>query len=337
MEAGTFLAIDYLLPGTYHVYRNILVLTEKQKEACKLTCFPLPSKQVESKPQQNEEVRCDACIIHYKRGIARMSTSEQPGNSGMHLKGKGQPLLRHRAAEQERLRRLQQSANAGEHTLNEEEEYDDEWPSRLPTSTRRYNAPVDQTTWEYMQGNRKYIFHQGPPPVRRATQVTSRILHPNQVDDSEEARPRSRVHWLLVFGIGMLAMLALWTLGSVGVQWWNMTQDDWHYGRPRVYQTDAVVGHNDSPANPSHFIALNLNRHIIIIELQGADPSKAKIYTGPILLGDGQDLTSITLSFKDVNGDGLPDMLVHVQDQTFVMINDHGQFRPARQGERLIL
>ena len=54
---------------------------------------------------------------------------------------------------------------------------------------------------------------------------------------------------------------------------------------------DAVVGHNDSPANPSHFIALNLNRHIVIIELPGADPSKAKIYTGPILLGDGQDLT----------------------------------------------
>ena len=135
----------------------------------------------------------------------------------------------------------------------------------------------------------------------------------------------------------MLAMLALWTLGSQLVNWWNVTQEDWHYGRPRIFQTDVVVGHSDSTANPSHFLALNLNRHIIIIEFPGGDPSKAKIYTGPTLLGDGQDLTPVILSFKDVNGDGLPDMLVHVQDQTFVMINDHGQFRPARQGERLTL
>jgi len=142
---------------------------------------------------------------------------------------------------------------------------------------------------------------------------------------------------LLIFGIGMPAMLALWTLGSQLVNWWNMTQEDWHYGRPRIYQTDAFVGHNDSATKPSHFIALNLNRHVVIIELPGGDSSKAKIYTGPTLLGDGQDLTPVTLSFKDVNGDGLPDMLVHVQDQTLVMINDSGQFRPARQGERVIL
>jgi hypothetical protein len=64
------------------------------------------------------------------------------------------------------------------------------------------------------------------------------------------------VHWLLIFGVGMLAMLALWTLGSMLVNWWSVTQDDWHYGRPRIYQTDAVVGHNDSAANPSHFVVL---------------------------------------------------------------------------------
>jgi hypothetical protein len=142
---------------------------------------------------------------------------------------------------------------------------------------------------------------------------------------------------LLIFGVGMLAMLALWSLGSMLVNWWNVTQDDWRYGRPRIYQTDAVVGHNDSAANPSHFLALNLNRHVVIIELPGGDPSKAKIYSGPTLLGDGQDLTPVTLSFKDVNSDGSPDMLVHVQDQTFVMINGGGQFRPARPGERVTL
>ena len=100
-------------------------------------------------------------------------------------------------------------------TLNEEEEYDDVWPSRLPTSARRYNAPVDQTTWEYMQGNRKYIFHQGPPPVRQATQITPRTQQTRQVDDSEEPRAQA-VYTGCYLRIGMLAMLALWTIGSKG-------------------------------------------------------------------------------------------------------------------------
>ncbi len=268
-----------------------------------------------------------------------------------------QPVLPRRqfAAERERLRRLQQQGyqtrqgqrsqqhrqqqtNTDEETLNEEEEYDDVWPARLPTSTRRYNAPADQTTWEYMQGNRKYIFHQGPPPVRQAPpQIPSPKQQPHQATYSVKLRARSRVHWLLIFGIGMVATLALVILGTMLVNWWSMTQDDWHYGRPRTYQTDAVVGHNDSSTNPSHFMALNLNRHVVIIELPGGGPSKAKIYAGPTLLGDGQDLTPVTLGFKDMNSDGLPDMLIHVQDQTIVMINDHGQFRPMRPGEHVAL
>ena len=278
-----------------------------------------------------------------------MSTREQPGD----------PVLPRRqlAAEQERLRRLQlrqasldqhrqarqrdrrtTAGKGAEEELSNEEEYDDVWPPRLPSSTRRYDVPADQTTWEYMQGNRRYIFHRGPPPVRQTPpQLPPSTQQPRQAAYSEEPRARSRAHWMLIFGIGMIAMLTLWVLGSMLVNWWTVTQDDWHYGRPRTYQIDAVVGHNDSATNPSHFIALNLNRHAVIIELPGGDTSKARIYNGPPLLGNGQELAPVTLSFKDVNGDGLPDMLVHVQDQTFVLINDHGQFRPVRLGEHVVL
>jgi hypothetical protein len=142
---------------------------------------------------------------------------------------------------------------------------------------------------------------------------------------------------MFLIGVGMIVMLALWVLGNLAVNWWNMTQDDWHYGRPRTFQIDAVVRHNDSPANPSHFIALNLNRHIIIIEFPGGDAAKAKDYLGPTLFGDGQDLTPVTLSFKDVNGDGKPDMLIHIQDQTIVFLNDGSQFRPLKPGEHVTL
>jgi len=63
-------------------------------------------------------------------------------------------------------------------------------------------------------------------------------------------------------GIGMIAMLALWALLTLAVSWWSVKWDDIQYGRPRTFQVDAVVGHNDSATNPSHFIAMNLNGRI---------------------------------------------------------------------------
>ena len=86
-------------------------------------------------------------------------------------------------------------------------------------------------------------------------------------------------------------------------------------------------------ANPSHFIAINLNRHVEVIECPGGDCSHAVIYVGPILFGDGEDITPVTLTFQDVNGDGKPDMVIHILDQRVVFINDNGKFRPAKPGE----
>jgi hypothetical protein len=127
-------------------------------------------------------------------------------------------------------------------------------------------------------------------------------------------------------------MIIGWVAFNALGSWWQTTQDDWHYGRPRTFQTDAVVGHGDSAANPSHFIAINLNRHVLIIELPGGDTSKARIFNGPILVGPGQDVAPVTLTFQDVNGDGLLDMIVNVQDAHFVFLNSKGTFVPAKPG-----
>jgi len=96
-----------------------------------------------------------------------------------------------------------------------------------------------------------------------------------------------------------------------------------------------VVGHNDSEAHPSHFIAINVDRHVDVIEFPGGDASKARIYLVSTLIGDGQDLTSVTLSFRDVNGDGKLDMIVNLLDTHYVFLNDQGQFRPAKPGENI--
>jgi hypothetical protein len=135
----------------------------------------------------------------------------------------------------------------------------------------------------------------------------------------------------------MVFMLALVVCGNAVVSWWTIHLDDSTYGRPRTFQIDAVVGHNDSAENPSHFEAINLNRHIIVIELPGGDSSKARIYNITTLFGNGQELTPVTLSFKDVNNDGLLDMEVHIQGQTIVFINENGQFRPLKPTEHVHL
>lgn len=241
--------------------------------------------------------------------------------------------------------------------FDEDDEYDDAFSTRMPSSARRYHSDAriesgrtraDVQAMTVVQSGRRNAI----PP--RATQTNVPAVHPGrrttgpvETEDVIPHRSRnlslrpqqgfnwSRFHWTIYVGLAMLVMLIGWIALSSFANWWQVTQDDWHYGRPRTFQIDYVVGHNDSPANPSHFVALNLNRHVDIIEMPGGDAAKAKIYVGPVLIGQGQDLAVVKLSFKDVNGDGKPDMIVSIQDSRFVFINENGSFRPARPGENI--
>jgi hypothetical protein len=141
---------------------------------------------------------------------------------------------------------------------------------------------------------------------------------------------RRRFHWLFWLGIAMVSMLAGSILFTMVANWWQVTQDDWHYGRPRTYQIDANVGHGTAHNPYSHFIALNLNRHIEVIEIAGNDPAHSKIYVGPTLIGPGEELAPVTLSFEDMNNDGKPDVVIHVGDSKVIFLNQSdGTFKPA--------
>lgn len=198
----------------------------------------------------------------------------------------------------------------------------------------------------YRNGNTQLNEFRTPPPARHAIpprrsakaqeEFVSQEIEEHQKGQARR-RPKIRFHPLVWLGLGMIAMIFLWVGYSNAVNWWQIHQDDSTYGRPRTFQIDAVVGHNDSASNPSHFEAINLNRHIIVIELPGGDPTKARIYPVTTLFGDGQELTPVTLSFKDVNGDGLLDMEIHIENQTIVMINDNGGFRALKAGEKVHL
>ncbi len=183
-----------------------------------------------------------------------------------------------------------------DYELEEDEAY---YVTRQPTSAVRYTQPRQQVI---QRGNKRIVIHNEPPPKRQ-------------------------LHWSLILGVGMILTLTLWVLGSSALSWWQNHQLDSAYGMPRTYQTNQVVGHSDSPAHPTHFIAVNLNAKITIIEIPGGDNQHARMYTGPTLFSDNGDTIPVTLEFSDVNGDGKVDMIVHVGDQKIVYLNDGTQFK----------
>ena len=184
----------------------------------------------------------------------------------------------------------------------EDDDAADLYPQRRPTSTIRYTSEV------LPRSNKTRVVHQ---PARETVGF----------------RGGPRFHGLFWLGLALLVMVAGFLAFSALGRWWQVQQDDWHYGRPRTFQIDAVVGHNgDSVAHPSHFLALNLNGKVMVIEFPAGDPARARVYLGPTLLGDGQDLTPVTLSFEDRNGDGRPDLNIHLGDQVIVFLNNGKQF-----------
>ena len=213
-----------------------------------------------------------------------------------------------------------------------EEEADDGMDDS-PLWTARSVLPYRHTRLDYPSTDERPMRTSLPPerrPVRPSAPEASAAAH---------SAPRRRWRWhpLFFVGLGLCIMVMGYLLFGAVSAWWQGTVDGWHYGYPRTYQTDAVVGHHDSPANPSHFIAINLHSHVEVIEFPGGDVTHARVYLEPTLIGTGEDLAPVTLSFKDVNGDGKPDMIVSVGGTIVVFINDSGQFRPLKPGEQVTL
>jgi hypothetical protein len=218
-------------------------------------------------------------------------------------------------------------------------------PPRPSTSAIRWQS---STTGRRLTGTRdvttETIRQQVPIPHRRTVQTTNSLPSPikTRAGRSTTNRPTStswpvekpahrNVHWMLYVGVGMLAALALWAIASSLLAWGTSKYDDFVYGNPRFYQTDTVVGHNgDSIAHPSHFIALNLHGQVLVIELPAGDPTKSIDYIGPALVASGDELVPITLTFNDVNKDGKPDMIIHIEDKQVDFCNNGTKFTACK-------
>jgi hypothetical protein len=215
--------------------------------------------------------------------------------------------------------------------------------SDVPTTTLRASRPhttdagVDIAEWTCGTATTQTQKRQTSSPSKQpATTTHPTILMRKLRKPAEVAKQwkQMKAHPVLYLGLGMLTMLVLWTTLTNLYDWSTTTLDDLKYGRPRTFQMDAWVGHNEQTGSPSHFIAMNLHSHIEIIEIAGSDPAHTHIYNGPQLYGTNADLSPVTLNFVDMNGDNKLDMIITFQGSRIVFINTGDTFRPMLPSER---
>ncbi len=201
----------------------------------------------------------------------------------------------------------------------------DQRESTAPSPRRRatnWNVPLDELELDHPSAEPLRI---PPRPLRPAPAVT-------------RATPASPLAHPFAIAVGVaIAVLLLYLLTSTVVGWLGTKADDLQYGRPRTFQLDAYVGHDETVSNPSHFIVINLDHQVDIIELPGGDVSKARAISGPYLFGNGENLTPVRLEVRDVNGDNKPDLLVEIKSEQVVYINSGTDFHLMTAAERAAL
>ncbi|GHO89314.1 hypothetical protein [Dictyobacter formicarum] len=169
------------------------------------------------------------------------------------------------------------------------------------------------------------------PRTSRQTQTrrTGNVLPTTKTQEGrqpvQQKRPHS--HWLVSLGLGMVLMLLLVCAWQFVIPSATNVYNDWRYGQPRTFQIDAFVGHETVATIPSHFIALNLNGDIQVIELPGGDQSKVQRFQVTQLSGSAAASVPVTLQFVDPAHTHHPDMLVHIQDAQILLKNVNGTFK----------
>lgn len=198
-------------------------------------------------------------------------------------------------------------------------------PAAAPTTRRQLFAPVRRAQEE--------VTPTRPQPTRQSqSHVNSQTSQAAPSTKNAEKVVQAKAVAIMA-GLS-IAAIALYAVISMAVEWAQIKLDDLQYGRPRTYQMDAYVGQNEAEGAPSHFIAMNLNRRITILQMPGGDSAKVSTIIGPYLFGQGEDLTPVQMSAQDVNGDGRPDLVVSVKNEQLLYLNDGAAFKLATPEER---
>lgn len=170
--------------------------------------------------------------------------------------------------------------------------------------------------------------------------VTSRDLHntgtlrrqvSQPIPVARSYRTVSRMPYTLTL---LLCLFALIMMANSLVSWSQTKLDDLRYGRPRTMQLSGFVGHNENAGIPTQFVAMNLNRRVVVFEIPGGDVAQTRTLTGPYLFGANEHLTPVRLRLDDVNTDKAPDLIVSVKNEEIIYMNEAGSFRLIKPEER---
>jgi len=208
----------------------------------------------------------------------------------------------------------------------------------MSQQTNQYGYPVPQRASLYRQQMNRRTTGQRAPADDEDDPYTTRtprsaVVRYRPPGGTLQGLPKMqrakwRLPWYFYASMSIAGIIVLYIVVNIGGTWIQRTRDDWTYGNPRTYQTDANVGHGTSQAPLSHFIAENLTGQVIVIEIPGGEPGKAHIYT-ITTLAHGSNDTPVTVSCKDINADGKLDLLVSIGEPDnplfVVMLFNNGQ------------
>ena len=149
-------------------------------------------------------------------------------------------------------------------------------------------------------------------------------------------RPRLRTYPMSSAILATLAVLVAYQLLSSTVFWVQLRLDDLRYGYPRSCQLDGYVGFGEANGLPTHFIAVNLHRQVMIYAIAGSNPTHVLTIKGPYLFGTNEQYAPVRLRLIDVTGDGYPDLVLDVDHQHAVYVDEPrlGTFRALLPQER---
>jgi hypothetical protein len=132
----------------------------------------------------------------------------------------------------------------------------------------------------------------------------------------------------------LLTIAALLGLGAAGMARLNGLRDDLRYGWPRTTHLDAFLGHQEARGIPTHLMAINLHRRVVLIEFPGGDASAPKVQVGPYLFGAQSDGTPVRMDLRDMDHDGAMDVVLDIENEWLVYLNKDGGLRLPTDDEQ---
>jgi hypothetical protein len=192
------------------------------------------------------------------------------------------------------------------------------------------------------RANRPRVRKPVQPPVDQGERITTTQPHPREPQEGGAAAPPTkhkppcsartttapsnpprpqpprRAPWWYVLPVftGMLAMLALWVIGSAVITWGSGQLEQYQYGAARISQYDFDLGHG---RGTSHLLAEYYRGEVVVIEFSPLDPPKGHVSAVMLDPGD-QTPRLVSLHVQDVNHDGKPDIIAIVEGRTITPV-----------------